>query len=432
MTFEPRPTVQEIGASANIKLCVSSRPRNVFESAFGAQPETTFRLHEHTQEDIRLYVHQILGQHKVYKQLEAEDARYERVLQNLVQKANGVFLWVFLVVRNLEESLPNEDTVESLEQTIDEFPSELEPYFERMLDTIARRYHERSTAILLMAMESEDLLPLVLVAHIMPEDDKTEAQVGIPIARRHAYSFRKLHARLKANCGDLVTVVTERSDDFEDTKQRIDFLHRTVDDFLRTPSVRKKLQGRVPESFGPSTAIYECSARYLASTPPKLAITHPVVQLLLRNASKLERGQASYNLGPLDTCKAALVQARTSAKDFMEAAISHFLYSYVDQRIEEPEFDATYALKYLAFDPQSKSHGRATECPVCYASCSSTAQTPTRAWRIRRTELRNSCGRNTQFGPLVMLISDKVNIESSTRWADPAPFRILYTAQESS
>jgi hypothetical protein len=356
-SHEIAQAVRDIGTSANIKICVSSRPWNVFESVFGSQTKALLRLHEHTQEDIRNYVHEVLGQHRVYQQLEAEDARYERVLHKIVKKAKGVFLWVFLVVRNLEETLPNEDTVESLERTVDEFPSELEPYFEQMLDTIARRYHEQSAAILLMAIESGDLLPLVLVAHIVPEDDKKEVQIPL-MAHRHIHSSRKLRARLKANCGDLVTVVTEWSDDFEDTKERIDFLHRTVDDFLRTPSVRAKLQGRVPQPYNPSIAIIECSVRYLSSRPPKLTIKHPIVQILFRNAWKFEKAQTSYDLGLIDQCKTSLVQAKNPAKDFMEAVMFHGLYSYVDQRIDNPEFDATYALKYMVFDPRIESYGR--------------------------------------------------------------------------
>jgi hypothetical protein len=352
-SHEIAQTVADIAKSPNIKVCLSSRPWNVFESAFGSQPKRLLRVHEHTQDDIRLYVHEVLGQHKVYKQLEAEDVQYERVLQKIVHKAKGVFLWVFLVVRNLEEVLPNEDTVESLEQTIDEFPSELEPYFERMLDSIAGRYHEPSAAMLSMMMDSEDLLPLVLVVHITAQSDKTKLQVRPP-SDRQIHLPRKLRARLKAYCGDLVTIVTEDSSGFKDVYQRVDFLHRTVDDFLRSPSIRDKIRERLPKTFNPSLTIIECSTSYIKSKPAHLAMKHPAVELLLRNASKLEKAQTPCDLSLLDQCKTALVESRVPAADFMEAAVFGGLVTYIDQRIDSPDFDGTQILIFVVINAHKK------------------------------------------------------------------------------
>ncbi|KAK5194316.1 hypothetical protein LTR92_005558 [Exophiala xenobiotica] len=347
LSHEIAQTVQDLSASPNIKVCVASRPWNTFEAAFGSDTKSLVRLHEHTKDDIRLYVHEMIGKHKLFQQLKAEDDRYQRVLQKIVEKAKGVFLWVFLVVRNLKETLPNEDTVEGLEQIVDDFPTELEEYFERMLDNIPRRYHEPSSSIFLSAMESDELLPLVLVAHVIPE----EKQV---LDSTHIHSSRKLRARLKAYCGDLMNVGEDsQSWTFMDCSERIDFLHRTVNDYLRSPSVRSKLQGRVQKDYNPSVALCESSARYLRSRPKGLLIRHPVVEILLSNASKLEEGGIPYDVGLVHETRAFLVRNGVSNRDFVKEALCRGLYSYIDERFRDMslfDFDATYAMLYVLLE----------------------------------------------------------------------------------
>ncbi|KAK7893787.1 hypothetical protein LTR67_006488 [Exophiala xenobiotica] len=347
LSHEIAQTVQDLSASPNIKVCVASRPWNTFEAAFGSDTKSLVRLHEHTQDDIRLYVHEMIGKHKLFQQLKDEDDRYQRVLQKIVEKAKGVFLWVFLVVRNLKETLPNEDTVEGLEQIVDDFPTELEEYFERMLDNIPRRYHEPSSSIFLSAMESDELLPLVLVAHVIPE----EKQV---LDSTYIHSSRKLRARLKAYCGDLMNVGEDsQSWTFMDCSERIDFLHRTVNDYLRSPSVRSKLQGRVQKDYNPSVALCESSARYLRSRPKGLLIRHPVVEILLSNASKLEEVETPYDVGLVDETRAYLVRNGVSNRDFVKEALCRGLYSYIDERFRDMslfDFDATYAMLYVLLE----------------------------------------------------------------------------------
>ncbi|KAK5327363.1 hypothetical protein LTR93_002747 [Exophiala xenobiotica] len=353
LSHEIAQTVQDLSTSPNIKVCVASRPWNTFEAAFGSDTKSLLRLHEHTMDDIRLYVHEMIDKHKLFQQLKAEDERYQRVLHKIVEKAKGVFLWVFLVVRNLKETLPNEDTVEALEQIVDDFPTELEEYFERMLDNIPRRYHEPSSSVFLLAMESDELLPLVLVAHVILE----EKQV---LDSTYIHSSRKLRARLKAYCGDLMNVgVDSQSGTFKDCSERIDFLHRTVNDYLRSPSVRSKLQGRVQKDYNPSVELCQSSARYLRSRPhlrsrPKvLLIRHPVVKILLSNVSKLEDEGTMYDVGLVDETRAFLVRNGISNRDFIEEALSRGLSSYIDERFRDMslfDFDATYAMLYVLLE----------------------------------------------------------------------------------
>lgn len=354
-SHEIAQAVQELSDTPNIKLCVSSRPWNTFEAAFGHDEKALLRVHEHNREDIRRYVHEILGQHRSFKQLVLENKEYQRVLHKIVSKAKGVFLWVFLVVRNMKESLPNEDTVKMMERIVDDFPSELKDYFGRMLDIIVPRYHEASSRILLGVMESNTLIPLTLVAHILPEEEDG------PVSVDHLHSSRKLRARLKAYCGDLMTVVEDLGykTNFTDCHERIDFLHRTVNDYLHSPPVKCKLQSRVPQSFNPSESIVQTAGRYFkfANQSINIALPHPVVEILISEAAKLEDIEYEYDVFIVDEVREYVVKSSSgpSNREFIKLALQRGLYSYIRERFKDMSvfrcgLDATWALRYVLFE----------------------------------------------------------------------------------
>ena len=354
-SHEIAQAIKELSDTPNFKFCVSSRPWNTFEAAFGQDDTALLRVHEHNREDIRRYVHGILGQHRSFKRLVLENQEYQRVLHKIVSKAKGVFLWVFLVVRNMKESLPNEDTVKMMERIVDDFPSELEDYFGRMLDLIVPRYHEASSRIFLSVMESSNLLPLTLVAHILPEEE------GSAVSVDHLHSSRKLRAWLKAYCGDLMTVVEDLGymTNFTDCHKRIDFLHRTVNDYLHSPTVKYKLQSRVPQSFNSAESIVQTAARYFkfAHQSINIALPHPVVDILLSEAAKLEDLEYEYEVHLVDEVRQYVVNISSgpSNREFIKVALQRGLYSYIRERFKDmsaldSSFDATWALRYVLFE----------------------------------------------------------------------------------
>ncbi|RBA15689.1 hypothetical protein FPRO05_12296 [Fusarium proliferatum] len=354
-SHEIAQAVQELSDTPNIKLGVSSRPWNTFEAAFGHDEKALLRVHEHNREDIRRYVHEILGQHRSFKQLVLENQEYQRVLHKIVSKAKGMFLWVFLVVRNMKESLPNEDTVKMMERIVDDFPSELEDYFGRMLDIIVPRYHEASSRILLGVMESNTLIPLTLVAHILPEEEDG------PVSVDHLHSLRKLRARLKAYCGDLMTVVEDLGyrTNFTDCHERIDFLHRTVNDYLHSPPVKCKLQSRVPQCFNPSESIVQTASPYFkfANQSINIALPHPVVEIIISEAAKLEEVEYEYDVSIVDEVREYVVKSNTrpSNREFVKLALQRGFYSYIREKFKDMSvfrcgLDATWALRYVLFE----------------------------------------------------------------------------------
>ena len=61
-------TILRIITSAKIKICVSSRPWNIFQKAFG-QDGKSLMLQEFTRNDIKLFVQQQLGEDEQFKEI---------------------------------------------------------------------------------------------------------------------------------------------------------------------------------------------------------------------------------------------------------------------------------------------------------------------------------------------------------------------------
>ncbi|CAG9971411.1 unnamed protein product [Clonostachys byssicola] len=88
-------------SNGNLKICVSSREENAFMNAF--PEDQRLQLHQLTWDDISTYVREGL------KGLEAGYSKDELVYR-LCDRAQGVFLWVILVVRDIREKIESGET----------------------------------------------------------------------------------------------------------------------------------------------------------------------------------------------------------------------------------------------------------------------------------------------------------------------------------
>jgi hypothetical protein len=90
----------KVSCSRNIKLCISSRPWNVFEEAFGNR--SFLMLQDLILKDIQIYLSSSFKNHAGFTELEKREPDFSRqLMDHMVEKAFGVFLWVHLVVKLL-------------------------------------------------------------------------------------------------------------------------------------------------------------------------------------------------------------------------------------------------------------------------------------------------------------------------------------------
>jgi hypothetical protein len=125
--------------SPTVKICLSSRPWVIFEQIYGASP--SLRLQDLTHRDIEHYVTSKFNRNPAFGRVEASDPSAAALLRDeVIEKAEGVFLWVVIVVKSLLLGIGNQDDVIILRQRLMAMPKELEGLYDHLLNLIEPVY----------------------------------------------------------------------------------------------------------------------------------------------------------------------------------------------------------------------------------------------------------------------------------------------------
>lgn len=240
-------------SATSIKLCVSSRPWNVFEDAFGLIQEYKLYIHELTRADIFKYAQERLQRHPRWKFICTRSQKAFSLIESITEKSRGVFLWVFMVTNLLREGLTNDDSFSDLEKRLDDFPTDLGEFFKQILESVPAFYHQKMAGTLQLALAAGEPLDALIYSFHDDEYDDLDYVINSwrlepseeEVSRRRAQVARRLNGR----CRGLL----------EENMGRVEFLHRTVVDFLRTPDMSKFLGERTAAWFDASFSIFKAS-----------------------------------------------------------------------------------------------------------------------------------------------------------------------------
>jgi hypothetical protein len=141
--------LENLALSENIKILTSSRPLVEFETAFADHP--TLSLQDLTYRDIKIYVDTRLRKDKSFLGFYKKEPKGTIALvKEIVDSAEGVFLWVRLVVDSLLEGITYRDRLRDLKSRLRALPKDLEGMFQHMLDRVHREHKACSSRILLL------------------------------------------------------------------------------------------------------------------------------------------------------------------------------------------------------------------------------------------------------------------------------------------
>ncbi|KAI8626180.1 hypothetical protein F5Y19DRAFT_229340 [Xylariaceae sp. FL1651] len=113
--------INDIGTLPYIKICVASRPEPRFEKLLYNRQR--LRLHDLTLEDMKQYAVNTL---RPYLHCQSKSLNLQQtILYELVDKADGVFLWLCLAIQSLIRGYENGDNDDILLQRLLALPSEL-------------------------------------------------------------------------------------------------------------------------------------------------------------------------------------------------------------------------------------------------------------------------------------------------------------------
>jgi hypothetical protein len=68
---------------------------------------------------MRQYVHTMLVENEAFAKIAKKDLRCETLVPQIAEKAQGVWLWVYLVVRDLVRDLKREEEFPLLQRRLD-------------------------------------------------------------------------------------------------------------------------------------------------------------------------------------------------------------------------------------------------------------------------------------------------------------------------
>ncbi|KAI0425835.1 hypothetical protein F5Y09DRAFT_87184 [Xylaria sp. FL1042] len=153
--------IRKLAASPQVKICVSSRPWTVYMDAFSGDIHQCLKLEDLTKDDIRSYTTDKFLAHNQYRKLLHMNPGYSSLVESVVTKSQGVFLWVFLVVRELLDGFTYSDTLNIMRRRLDSFPSTLERFFQHMLDSVPEVYRPQTAQIFQVSVSYRDSLPMI-------------------------------------------------------------------------------------------------------------------------------------------------------------------------------------------------------------------------------------------------------------------------------
>jgi hypothetical protein len=268
--------VELLSRSHNLKACISSRQWAAFEAQFGGANPWKLYVHDLTKSDMELYVRDLLERDSRFCDL-AMDRKVETqgLIQKIVQSAEGVFLWVFLVVRSLLGEIIADTRLDTLHEKLAAIPSDLERYFESILFGIEDDFRQQTAHKFLITLQAVQTIPLMCYWFMDHGnvDDVTAMKHQSLSPDIAAERLRDAAKSLETQCKGLLKAFNPELEPSPDTEQqwlfehRVDFLHRTVADYLLTADMQMFLRKWSSDSFNGDLVICRASLAMLKITP---------------------------------------------------------------------------------------------------------------------------------------------------------------------
>lgn len=210
-----------------VRLALAGRPDNVFKTAFQGCPG--FSIHEYTTDDIRHYAEEKI-QADMHGNITIKGGEEVRnLVERIVRKAEGVFLWVKLVVNEIVEGLCEGDTMEELKTLLSTIPTELGEVYTRALRRSSRSSlqaltRNRNEAYVMFQIASCAFEPFVLHEFLASALFLTGNDYYPEIQR---LSEEQMERRLNSRSAGLLEVAKSGTG-------LVQFIHQTVKEFMIT------------------------------------------------------------------------------------------------------------------------------------------------------------------------------------------------------
>ncbi|KAH7418606.1 hypothetical protein BKA64DRAFT_635725 [Cadophora sp. MPI-SDFR-AT-0126] len=284
-------------ASGMAKFCLSSRPWVAFQEQLGQCSK--LRLQDLTFKDIEIYTRDKLQSSQAFMKLADRDPQLlESLKDEIMEKAQGVFLWVEVVIKLLLRGANKRDSNAQLWARLRSFPGELYPLYKTILMQIEPVYLEWASKTFQIMRRTMQLgldpfrkiqtttastfpdflesqpappivstLPLTVVFLLAALCDDAELDDIQEMSKENLeLRCEETRIHLTARCAGLLEVSMEKSSATIFQGSTIIYMHRTARDFLEQESQWSMIVSYTDQSrFSPDLAMLRASVTMLMS-----------------------------------------------------------------------------------------------------------------------------------------------------------------------
>ncbi|KAH6649519.1 hypothetical protein F5144DRAFT_635127, partial [Chaetomium tenue] len=247
----------------SLRICLSSRPSNFINH----RKWTTIDLGESNSVDIKAYALTELSKTAESCPGMGYESIVPKIAENILLKAQGVFLWVKLVVKELLAAMNDYEPAGTIYDILSATPADLWELFLSCLQKVKEDDRLEAIRILQIVLVAarpltiEELMEIMAVASVVtPLGSKPDAQDAVR-------TREQMKIRVFNLCRGLVEVAeTDRNFDIGiHLTTEVQFMHQSVKDFLRgdkLPAELKKLGSPSLEASG-HELMFNCCLHYL-------------------------------------------------------------------------------------------------------------------------------------------------------------------------
>ena len=240
------------------KFCLSSRPEAPFQDAFRRYRK--LQLQDLTKTDISVFVADFLKKFQ-FKDVDADAEKSQQdIINEVLKRADGVFLWVHLVLNSLRRGNSKFDSYEQLSMRIKQLPSKMEDLYQNTWErhgedeSLYRAEAARYFRLVLEARGTTDdseIRPLSLFEFVVASNDKLQRtfleEKTFPPVKSLVDKADDFRRRVESCCGGLLEVW---SHDISPTSEEsfMRYIETNADNFL--PQFLVPLSAYIESSSG--------------------------------------------------------------------------------------------------------------------------------------------------------------------------------------
>lgn len=257
--------ILDIITQHHVKVCVSSRPWNVFSDAF--RKERSLTMQSLTYRDTKHFVQTKFGDSVAFQELsEVFHDEASILLKEIVERAEGIFLWVDLVVRSLLSTLVDTPSLPHLQEKLAEIPGDIKGLYNNIwcsippdrLATTSKIFQLCATTITSPRQYTAEIFWLATGGSPHAVTDP-KARQGIPKLMR-----RILDGHTRGMC------------ELPFDGAFVQFLHRSASEWTREKNRWDEICSKSPADFEPNLSLLESLIiDYTPLQTPNLTNTFP-------------------------------------------------------------------------------------------------------------------------------------------------------------